>query len=125
MNVIAQVLAVLVGLTLIAVGVLEAFFYRNQRFHSLFLIEPKDTSAVRLWTMNVGFYNIVFGVAILCGVLFLNLGDLAAGRALVYLVCVSHVALGIMLAVVEPRLWRSAVGQASLPLVVILVDLLF
>jgi uncharacterized membrane protein len=125
MNVIAQVLAVLVGLTLIAVGVLEAFFYRNQRFHSLFLIEPKDTSAVRLWTMNVGFYNIVFGVAILCGVLFLNLGDLAAGRALVYLVCVSHVVLGIMLAVVEPRLWRSAVGQASLPLVVILVDLLF
>jgi putative membrane protein len=125
MNVIAQVLAVLVGLTLIAVGVLEAFFYRNQRFHSLFLIEPKDTSAVRLWTMNVGFYNIVFGVAILCGVLFLNLGDLAAGRAIVYLVCVSHVVLGIMLAVVEPRLWRSAVGQASLPLVVILVDLLF
>ena len=125
MNAIAQVLAVLEGLTLIVVGVLEAFFYRNQRFHSIFLIEPKDTSAVRLWTMNVGFYNMVFGLAILTGVVLLNVGDPIAGRTLVYLVCASHVVLGVLLAVVEPRLWRSAVGQSSLPLLVILVALLF
>ncbi|HYI33881.1 MAG TPA: DUF1304 family protein [Glaciibacter sp.] len=125
MNVVAQVLAVLVGLTLIAVGVLEAFFYRNQRFHSIFLIEPRDTAAVRLWTMNVGFYNIVWGLAILAGVVILNVGDPVVGRTLVYLVCIAHVILGIVLAFVEPRLWRNAAGQASLPLLVILVDVLF
>lgn len=125
MNVVAQVLAVLVGLTLIAVGVLEAFFYRNQRFHSFFLIEPRDTAAVRLWTMNVGFYNIVFGLAILSGVVILNVGDATIGRTLIYMVCISHVILGIVLRVVEPKLWLSAVGQAGLPLLVILVDVLF
>ena len=125
MNVIAQGLAVLEGLTLIVVGVLEAFFYRNQRFHSIFLIEPKDTAAVRLWTMNVGFYNMVFGLAILIGVVLLNVGDPTAGRTLVYLVCASHVVLGIVLAILEPRLWRNAVGQTSLPLLILVLALLF
>jgi uncharacterized membrane protein len=125
MNAVAQVLAVLEGITLIAVGVLEAFFYRDQRFHSLFLIKPQDAAAVRLWTMNVGFYNMVFGLAILVGVVILNVGDLTVGRTLIYMVCVSHVILGIVLAVVEPKLWRNAVGQALLPLLVILVALLF
>ena len=125
MNAIAQVLAVVEGLTLIVVGVLEAFFYRNQRFHSIFLIEPRDTAAVRLWAMNVGFYNMVFGLAILIGVVFVNVDNPIAGRTLVYLVCVSHVVLGVVLAILEPRLWRNAVGQASLPLLIILVALLF
>jgi uncharacterized membrane protein len=125
MNAVAQVLAVIEGITLIGVGVLEAFFYRNQRFHSIFLIKPQDAAAVRLWTMNVGFYNMVFGLAILVGVVTLNVGDLTVGRTLVYMVCVSHVILGIVLAFVEPRLWRNAVGQAVLPLLVILVALLF
>jgi uncharacterized membrane protein len=125
MNAIAQILAVLEGLTLIAVGVLEAFFFRNQRFHSVFLIEPRDTAVVRLWTMNVGFYNMVFGLAILTGVVILNVGDTTVGRTLVYMVCFSHIILGIVLAFVEPRLWRNAVGQASLPLLVLLVDTLF
>ncbi|WP_411720608.1 DUF1304 family protein [Mycetocola sp.] len=125
MNAVAQVLAVLVGITLIAVGVLEAFFYRDQRFHSLFLIKPQDAAAVRLWTMNVGFYNMVFGLAILVGVVILNVGDSTVGRTLVYMVCASHVILGIVLAFVEPKLWRNAVGQALLPSLVIVVALLF
>jgi uncharacterized membrane protein len=61
MNLIAQILAVLVGVMLIGVGVLEVFFYRDQRFSKIFLIKPQDVDAVRLWTVNVGFYNILMG----------------------------------------------------------------
>jgi len=58
MNVISQVIAVLTALALIGIGVLEIFFHADRRFHRLFLIEPADAPAVRMWAMNIGAYNI-------------------------------------------------------------------
>lgn len=103
-----------------AVGVLEAFFYRNSRFFPIFRIRPGDAAPVRLWVVKVGFYNIVFGVPCLVGVVLLNVADADVGRTLVYMVCLSHVVLGIVLAVSEPKLWRNAVGQTVLPLLVVI-----
>ena len=124
MNAVAQVLAVLVGLTIIGVGTLEAFFFRNQRFHSIFLIKPEDAEAVRLWVVNQGFYNIVWGLGALVGVLLLNVGDPVAGATLVFFVSGAHVIFGIVLGVTEPRLWMSMIAQSLLPLVVILTAVL-
>ncbi len=50
MGTVAQVLAVITGIVLIVVGLLEAFRYKDQRLYPLFLIKPEDTAAVRLWT---------------------------------------------------------------------------
>jgi putative membrane protein len=123
MNAVAQVLAVLVGLTLITVGVLECFFYRNQRFHSIFLVRPADYDAVRLWIVNVGAYNMLMGLTCLLGVAIVNLGDETIGRTLVLAVCAMHVVLGVTLLVTERRLWRNALGEAILPLAVIILTM--
>jgi putative membrane protein len=120
-NAVAQVLSVLVGITLIAVGVLETFFYRNQRFHSIFLISPADYDAVRLWVRNVGVYNMLMGLACLLGVLIVNVGDDTVGRTLILAVCAMHVVLGVTLYLTERRLGVSALGEALPPLAVIIL----
>jgi putative membrane protein len=122
-NAVGLVLSVLVGLMLIAVGVLESFFYRDQRFRSIFLIRPADYDAVRLWVVNVGVYNMLMGLTCLLGVLIVNVGDQTVGRTLILAVCAMHVVLGITLLVTQRDLWRNAVGETILPLAVIVAAL--
>ncbi|MBM7832836.1 putative membrane protein [Agromyces cerinus] len=120
MNIVAKILAVLEGLTLIAVGVLESSFYRNPAFHSIFLIEPDEYDAVQLWVVNVGWYNIFMGLGVIVGVILASTGRVQAGRAIVLFVSVLHVLLGITLLITEPLLWTNALGEAGLALAVIL-----
>jgi putative membrane protein len=120
MNKVAQVLAALEALTLIAVGVMEAFFYRSPELYAIFLIEPGEYDAVRLWTVNVGFYNIFMGVGLIVALLvFVNRGRVVAGRTIVLYTSALHVLLGITLVFSEPRLWVSAIGEAGLAAAVI------
>ena len=121
MTVAAYVLAALFGVMLIAVGAAEAFFYRDQRFHRLFLIRPEDVGAVRLWTINVGFYNIVWGLGALAGVMIAAGGSPATGETIIAFTCIAHVILGAVLWFSERRLWQSALAQSVLPLVVLLL----
>ncbi len=123
MNLVAQILAVLLGVMLIAVGILESFFYRNPRLYRIFRIRPEDRRAVRLWAVNQGFYNMVFGVGSIVGVILGVTGAVVAGRTLVLFVAACHVVLGVVLWVTEPKLWRSAVGQAGVPVAVIVATL--
>ena len=124
MNAVAQVLAVLQGLTLIGVGTLEAFFYRNQRFHGIFLIQPNEMKAVRLWVVNVGIENILVGLACILGVILLPV-DETVGRTLVFAVCALHLIMGPVLVITDRRLWKSGIAEAGLPLLVIIVALAF
>jgi uncharacterized membrane protein len=124
MNATAQVLAGLVGLMLIVVGVLETFFYRDPRFRGIFLIEPKDAAAVRLWTVNVGWYNMLMGVGVFVALVLVNTASVDAGRAIVWFVCACHLVLGVTLVVTEPRLWKSTIGESGLSLAT-MVALLF
>jgi uncharacterized membrane protein len=119
MSAVIQFLAVITGLTLVSVGLLEAFAYKNQRLYPIFLIRPEDTGAVRLWTVNVGFYNIVWGLFGIAGVVIANSGDVATGRTIVTMMCIAHAILGIVLVISEPRLWLSGIGQSFLPLVIL------
>lgn len=119
MSVLVQVLAVITGVVLIAVGLLEAFRYKDQRLHPIFLIKPEDTDAVRLWTVNVGFYNIVWGLFGIAGVVLANSGEATAGRTVVAMMCIAHAILGLVLIISERRLWLSGIGQSFLPVVIL------
>jgi len=83
MNKVAQVLAALEALTLFAVGVMEAFFFRSPELHAIFLIEPGEYDAVRLWTVNVGFYNIFMAIGLIVALVFVNTGRVVEGRTIV------------------------------------------
>ena len=124
MNKVAQVLAALEALSLLAVGMMEAFFYRSPELHAIFLIEPGEYDAVRLWTVNVGFYNIFMALGLIVALVFVNTGRVAAGRIIVLYTSALHVLLGITLVISEPQLWLSGVGEAGLAIAVILAVLI-
>lgn len=124
MNRVAQSLAVIEAATLIVVGMLETFFYRAPMLYGIFLIEPDEYDAVRLWTVNVGVYNMLMGIALIVGVVLVHRSQVAAGRAIVLTISAMHVVLGISLVVTEPALWLSAVFEFGLALAVVLAVLL-
>lgn len=119
-----QVLGIIFGVLLIAVGILESFFFRDQRFHRLFLIMPEDVAAVRMWTFNLGFYNMIWGVGAIIGAVLLAGAEPAAGRALLLFTAAGHVILGVILVLSERRLWASAIAEALLPAVIVVLLLL-
>jgi putative membrane protein len=120
MNALTQIVALFVAATLIAVFVLEAFFHRRQALYPIFLIRPEHVDAVRMWAINIGFYNLCYGLGLLYGLWSLHFGDPAVGRALVVFCCASHVLLALVLVRSEPRLWLSSLGE-GLPCVIALV----
>ena len=113
-----QVLGITFGILLILVGILESFFFRNQRFHRLFLIKPEDTEIVRMWVFNLGFYNMIWGVGAIIGAVLLTGPEPAAGKALLLFASLGHVLLGLILVLSERRLWASAIAEALLPAVI-------
>ena len=116
MNLLSQILAGFTGLALISVGILEIFFHGDQRFHRIFLIRPDDVRAARMWAMNVGAYNITFGLGIAVGLWLVNFsGTPASGSAIIIFCCACHIFLGFWLWVTEKRLLVSAIGQALFP----------
>ncbi len=120
MNVVAQVAAIATGLSLVTVFVLESFLFRRRELYPIFLIEPGEEAAVRLWTVNQGFYNLCFGIAALGGVALVDLGYETVGQTLVVFTAASMIVLGLVLYFSEHRLWLSAIGQC-LPSAVVLV----
>lgn len=120
MNRVAQVLAALEALTLVAVGVLESFFFRSPELYPIFLIEPDEYDAVALWTRNVGVYNMLMGLAIIVALVLVHRAQVAAGRAIILTICSMHLVLGVSLVVTAPELWLSAVFEFGLAFAVIL-----
>lgn len=114
-----QALAGLYAVALVVVGLLEITQYRNPRFYSIFVIEPGDYDAVRMWAVCVGAFNLTFATGIGLGLTLYHRGYPDQGSALVLFLVGAHVALGLVLVAVEPRLWRSAIGEAGIPAVVL------
>jgi putative membrane protein len=121
---VAQVLAALEALTLIAVGMLESFFFRSPELYPIFLIDPDEYDAVALWTRNVGVYNMLMGLAVVVGLVLVHRAQVAAGRAIILVICAMHVVLGVSLVITAPELWLSAVFEFGLALAVILAIVL-
>jgi uncharacterized membrane protein len=105
MSTAAQVLAVVIAVLLASVWVMESFLYRHPRLYPLFLLERRDFDAVKLWIVNLGFYNLTTGIALALGVVLARSGHVPQGEALVAFTAGQHVFLALVLLATERRLW--------------------
>ena len=127
MNIVAQIFAGIAALVHIVVWVLESFLFRRPGVHKgVFSVASEDVRPLLLWSFNVGFYNLFLGSGTIIGLVMLNTGDEAVGRALVLYTCAFMGLAGIVLGISD-RLglgrpkgtgWTGAVGQLTPPLVV-------
>ena len=120
MSTAAQVLAVVIAAMLAMVWVMESFLYRHPRLYPLFLTKPADFDAVRLWTVNLGFYNLTTALALVIGVVLLRNGHSSAGAALIVFTAAQHCFLAVVLVVSERRLWLNSLLE-GLPAVALLI----
>ncbi len=108
MSAAAQVLAIVIAVMLAMVWLMESFFYRNPRLHPLFLLDRQDFAAVRLWIVNLGFYNLTTGIALAVGVVLARSGHVPQGEALVAFTAAQHTFLALVLLATERRLWLNS-----------------
>ncbi|MFG1819749.1 DUF1304 family protein [Kribbella sp. NPDC049174] len=120
MSTAAQVLAVVIAAMLIMVWVMESFLYRQPRLYPLFRTEPADYDAVRLWTVNLGFYNLTTAVALLAGVVLVQTDHVPQGEALIIFTAAQHVFLAVVLVFTERRLWLNTLLE-GVPAAILLV----
>jgi putative membrane protein len=126
---VAEIFALLCALIHLVVFVWESILFHRPSVHrDIFKVATDDVPAVQLWSFNVGFYNLFLALGLIAGVVALQLGHEATGRALVINGCAFMVCAGIVLAVSDrlamsrPR--GSGIGGAvaqSLPALVALV----
>jgi putative membrane protein len=132
-NAVAQIFALLAALIHIVVFVWESILFHRPGVHrDIFKVRTEDVPAVRLWSFNVGFYNLFLGLGLIAGVVALQLGHEAVGRALLINGCAFVFCAGIVLAVSDrmelsrPR--GSGIGGAvsqSLPALIALVAIAY
>jgi uncharacterized membrane protein len=108
MSTAAQVLAIVIAVMLASVWVMESFLYRHPKLYPLFLTRREDFDAVRLWTVNMGWYNLSTAIALVVGVVLVHNGRLEGGQALVTFTAAQHVAMAVVLVATERRLWFNA-----------------
>ncbi|WP_374109057.1 DUF1304 domain-containing protein [Streptomyces sp. CC228A] len=98
---------------------LESFFFHRPAVRRLLTRTDDHSPALRLWTFNVGFYNIFLACGVLAGLVAHWTGHPTTGRALVLYAASFMAAAGAVLLVSDRRLWRGALGQGLLPLVAV------
>jgi putative membrane protein len=113
MSAAVQVLAVAVAVMLAVVWVMEAFLYRHPKLYPMFLTKPEDLDAVRMWTVNMGWYNLTTGAAMVIGVILVNADRVPAGEALITFTAAQHVFMAVVLVVSQPRLWLNAIIESA------------
>jgi uncharacterized membrane protein len=107
MSTATEWLAVIIAVLLVSVWLMESFLYRHPRLYPLFLLERRDFDAVRLWIVNLGFYNLTTGIALALGVVLARSGHVPQGEALVAFTAGQHVFLALVLLATERRLWLN------------------
>jgi putative membrane protein len=99
-NAVAQVAAAVAVLVHLTAFVWETLLFRRPGVHwGVFKVPTEDVRPVRLWSFNVGLYNLFLGSGTAIGLVALNTGAEAVGRALVFYTCGFMVLAGIGLAV--------------------------
>jgi putative membrane protein len=98
--VLAQVAAGVAAAVHVLVFVWETVLFRRPGVHwGVFKVPARDVEPVRLWSFNVGLYNLFLGSGTVIGLIALNAGDEPVGRALVFYTCGFMVLAGIGLGV--------------------------
>jgi putative membrane protein len=123
MSTAAQVLAILIAVMLTVVFVMESFLYRHPKLYPMFLTKPTDFDAVRLWTVNLGWYNLTTAAALVIGVVLAANGHESAGEALVTFTAAQHTFMAVVLVVSERRLWFNSLLE-GIPAAVLLILML-
>ncbi len=114
MNTVAQAFALVAALVHVLAFVWEVVLFHRPGVHQdIFRIPAGDLPAVRLWSFNVGFYNLFLAAAPIAGLLAYHAGQLAVGRALVLYGCGFMFLAGIVLAISD-RLAMSRPKGAGL-----------
>ncbi|MEE2570961.1 DUF1304 family protein [Pseudarthrobacter sp. J64] len=119
MNLLSQIAAWFFVVILVAVFIMEAFFYHRKELYKFTLIEPEHVGVLRVPAINIGFYNLTYALGLVAGLLLLGTDWTEAGRALVLFTCAAHVILGLVLYVSERRMWTGALMQSIPPLIVL------
>lgn len=100
MIVVAQVAAGVAAAIHVLVFVWETVLFRRPGVHwGVFKVPARDVEPVRLWSFNVGLYNLFLGSGTVIGLVALNTGNEPVGRALVFYTCGFMVLAGIALGV--------------------------
>jgi putative membrane protein len=120
MSTAAQVLAVFIAVMLTVVFVMEAILYRNPRLYPMFLIKPGDLDAVRMWTVNMGWYNLTTAAALVAGVVLVRTDHFAQGQALIVFTAAQHTFMAVVLVVSQPKLWLNSLME-GVPAAVLLI----
>ncbi|MBD0322559.1 MAG: DUF1304 domain-containing protein [Aldersonia sp.] len=107
MSSIAQVFALAAAFVhLLAFSWEVVLFHRPGVHHGIFRIPTTDVGPTRLWSFNVGFYNLFLAAGPIIGVAAWQAGNAAAARTLV-LYCCSFMALAGVVLFVSDRLAMS------------------
>ncbi|MCE6995201.1 DUF1304 domain-containing protein [Saccharothrix sp. S26] len=110
MTVVAQVAAGVAAAIHVLVFVWETLLFRRPGVHwGVFKVPARDVEPVRLWSFNVGLYNLFLASGTVVGLIALNAGDEPVGRALLYYTCGFMVLAGIGLGVSD----RLAMSRAK------------
>jgi putative membrane protein len=86
---------------------MESFLYRHPKLYPMFLTKPGDFDAVRLWTVNLGFYNLTTAAALVVGVVLVQTDHLPQGEALIIFTAAQHTFLAVVLVMTQPKLWLN------------------
>jgi len=108
-----QVLAVIIGVILVAVCIMELFFYRHPRLFFMFLIKPSDEAAVRLWRICIAFFNLTTACALFIGAYLLSTSHPDAGKALILFTAGQHIFLSVVMLITQPKLWLNSIMEAA------------
>ncbi|WP_370936514.1 DUF1304 domain-containing protein [Amycolatopsis sp. cg13] len=110
MNIVAQVLAGIAVLVHLLAFAWEVLLFERPGVHAgIFRIPAENLPATRLWSFNVGWYNLFLAGGPVTGLVLLHTGEAAAGRVLVLYSCafmtLAGIALGVsdLLALSRPR----------------------
>ncbi|WP_439379737.1 DUF1304 domain-containing protein [Amycolatopsis lexingtonensis] len=110
MNAVAQVFAAVAVLVHLLAFTWEVLLFERRGVHEgIFKIPAANLPATRLWSFNVGCYNLFLAAGPVTGLVLLHTGNAGAGRALVLYCCafmlLAGIALGVsdLLALSRPR----------------------
>jgi putative membrane protein len=133
MTVVAWVFALVAAAIHVLAWAWESLLIGRPSVHrGVFGIATEDVPAIRLWSFNVGFYNLFLGMGMAGGVVLWATGAAAPGRTLILYIAAFMALAGIVL-FVSDRMALSrergkgvggAVSQAVPPLIALVATLL-
>lgn len=126
MIVVAWIFGLLAAVAHMLAWAWESLLIERPSVHrGVFGIRTEDVPAIRLWSFNVGFYNLFLGLGMVTGVVLWATGAVAVGRTLVVYIALFMALAGLVLLVSDRmglgrergRGLGGAIGQTAPPLI--------